>query len=76
MPTIASIDGIKIQVYADDHNPPHFHALKAEFEVLIRIGTWEILQGQMRRKDLETVLDWAKSRERELTNEWNNLNER
>lgn len=76
MPTIANLGGIKIQVYADDHNPPHFHALKAEFEVLIGIGTWEILQGQMRRKDLEIVMDWAKSRERELTNEWNNLNER
>ncbi|WP_292182546.1 DUF4160 domain-containing protein [Mesorhizobium sp.] len=38
-------DGIKIQVFAD-HNPPHFHAVKAEFEVLISIGSWEILQAR------------------------------
>lgn len=48
MPTIAMFDGIKIQVFAD-HNPPHFHAVKAEFEILISIGSWQILQGSMRR---------------------------
>ncbi|MER9304117.1 DUF4160 domain-containing protein [Mesorhizobium sp. M0293] len=73
MPTIATFDGIKIQVFAD-HNPPHFHAVKAEFEVLISIGSWEILQGSMRRSDLDAVMDWAKTHETELRNEWRRIN--
>lgn len=73
MPTIAMFDGIKIQVFAD-HNPPHFHAVKAEFEILISIGSWQILQGSMRRGDLDAVMDWAKTHETELRNEWRRVN--
>ncbi|MBZ9704014.1 MULTISPECIES: DUF4160 domain-containing protein [unclassified Mesorhizobium] len=74
MPTLKVLDGIKIQVFADDHNPPHFHALKGEYEVLIRIGSWNVLRGQMRRKDLDAVIAWANSHEEELRNEWTRLN--
>jgi hypothetical protein len=27
MPTIAIVDGVKIQMFYDDHTPPHFHAI-------------------------------------------------
>ncbi len=26
MPTIAIVDGVKIQMFYNDHIPPHFHA--------------------------------------------------
>ncbi|RUU11255.1 DUF4160 domain-containing protein [Mesorhizobium sp. USDA-HM6] len=73
MPTIAVVDGIKIQVFAD-HNPPHFHAVKAEHEVLIAIGSWRVIEGSMRRADLNSVIAWAKAHEQELRNEWNCIN--
>ncbi|MFC3326421.1 DUF4160 domain-containing protein [Mesorhizobium cantuariense] len=72
MPTIATFDGIKIQVFAD-HSLPHFHALKAEFEVLIT-GSWEVLLGSMRRRDLDAVMEWARTHETELRNEWRRIN--
>jgi hypothetical protein len=31
MPTVAIIEGVKIQFYPDEHLPPHFHAVFAEF---------------------------------------------
>ena len=74
MPTIGSIGGIKIQVFAD-HNPPHFHAVIAEFEVLIRLSDFKVLQGSMRRSDLDKVIAWAKEHKEEIENEWNRLND-
>ncbi|ODN70520.1 DUF4160 domain-containing protein [Methylobrevis pamukkalensis] len=37
MPTVAMVDGVKIMFYADDHPPPHFHALLAEHAAVIDI---------------------------------------
>lgn len=74
MPTIGITNGIKIQVFADDHNPPHFHAVIAEYEVLVRIDNLEILRGVMRRGDLNKVRTWADAHRRELEDEWNRLN--
>jgi hypothetical protein len=37
MPTISAFYGILIQMYWNDHAPPHFHALYAEEEVLITL---------------------------------------
>ncbi|MCW5588157.1 MAG: DUF4160 domain-containing protein [Legionellales bacterium] len=31
----------------DDHAPPHFHALYAEYEALIDIKMLEVIQGSM-----------------------------
>ena len=39
--------GIKIYIYDFDHNPPHFHAISAEYEVLIEIKSLKILRGDI-----------------------------
>ena len=39
MPTISAFYGILIQMFWGDHTLPHFHALYAEYEVLIDIHT-------------------------------------
>jgi hypothetical protein len=38
MPTVAVIDGVKIQFYAAEHPPPHFHAVFAEYRASIGIA--------------------------------------
>jgi Domain of unknown function (DUF4160) len=35
MPTVAIIDGIKINLYYDEHPPTHFHAEYAEHVAMI-----------------------------------------
>lgn len=73
MPTIAKIDGIKIQVFAD-HNPPHFHVVFAEYEILISIPGLEVLQGSMPRAQLDKALSWARVHMRDIENEWDRIN--
>ena len=59
MPIVARIDGVKIYFYPDEHPPPHFHALFAEFVAQIRIDPPQVLHGSLPPAKLRTVLSWA-----------------
>jgi hypothetical protein len=51
MPTICRFYGILIQMYYDDHNPPHFHAVYGEYKVVISIQDLAILEGDLPPKE-------------------------
>lgn len=70
MPTISMFYGIIIQMFWDDHAPPHFHALYSEYEVLINIATLEVMKGTMPRRALALVLEWASQHRMELMEDW------
>lgn len=59
MPTISIFYGILIQMFWDDHAPPHFHALFAEYEVIVNIKTLKVMRGEMPRWALSLVLEWV-----------------
>lgn len=71
MPTISIFYGILIQMFWQDHAPPHFHALYAEYEVLISIETLEVLRGHMPRRALALIVEWAEKHQAELLEDWN-----
>jgi hypothetical protein len=50
-------------MFFNDHAPPHFHARYGEFEATIEISTLEILQGQLPRRALSLVEEWAMIRD-------------
>jgi hypothetical protein len=70
MPTISSFYGILIQMFFGDHAPPHFHALYGEYEVLIDIRTLEVIRGQMPKRALALVLEWAFEHRHALLEDW------
>jgi hypothetical protein len=70
VPTISTFYGILIQMFWSDHAPPHFHALYAEHEVLIDIRTLDILEGEMPRRALALILEWAQEHRAELIEDW------
>jgi hypothetical protein len=39
--------------------PPHFHAEYAEHEALVAIETLEVVRGELPRRALALVLEWA-----------------
>ncbi len=59
MPTIHKINSIKVDVYAREHKPPHFHALYAEHEMLVEIVTLAIYSGWLPPKQQRLIIDWA-----------------
>jgi hypothetical protein len=70
MPTISTFYGILIQMFWGDHSPPHFHALYAEYEVLISIKTLEIIRGTMPKRALTLILEWAFEHRSALLEDW------
>ncbi|MDW7712497.1 MAG: DUF4160 domain-containing protein [Deferrisomatales bacterium] len=70
MPTISVFYGIVIQMFWNEHAPPHFHALYGEHEALIDIRGMEVLAGSLPRRALNLVLDWAELHQAELIEDW------
>jgi hypothetical protein len=71
MPTISVFYGIVIQMFWQDHAPPHFHAIYGEYEVQIDIRTLAVLEGHLPRRALALVLEWAQEHRDELIEDWN-----
>ena len=74
MPTIKIIDGIKINMYFNDHNPPHFHSEIDEKEELIKIENLETLKGAIPKIKRKKVIAWASLNQLFLTQKWNEFN--
>jgi hypothetical protein len=55
MPEICRFFGIVIQMFGNDHNPPHFHVIYSEYRAIIEIESGEILQGSLPSKQLKYV---------------------
>jgi hypothetical protein len=74
MPTIVVLGNLKIQIFADDHNPPHFHAVTPDHEALIRLSDFSVLAGSLSRRHYDTAIRWAEEHKQELDDAWNRLN--
>jgi hypothetical protein len=70
------IGKVIIRVYANDHLPPHFHAIAPDFEALIEIETLTIMRGSLSRQAAKSVMAWASANRRLISAEWNRTNSR
>lgn len=71
-PRVETVEGVSINVYFADHNPPHFHARQAGDEALIGIRDLTVIQGGV--SSLKSVLAWAAANRATLIAEWNRCN--
>jgi hypothetical protein len=70
VPIIAIFNGIIIQMFFEDHGPPHVHALHSGAKALVRISDGEIIRGKLPRAQARLVKDWVKLRHAELMENW------
>jgi hypothetical protein len=71
VPEISRFFGIVIKMFFSDHAPPNFHAEYGEHEALVTIETLEVLRGELPRRALALVLEWATAHRNELRVDWN-----
>ena len=57
-------------MFYGDHPPPHFHAVYQGEQVQVNIHTLEVIEGQMSRRALALVLEWAALHRGELRQAW------
>ena len=71
MPEICLFFGIRITMYYDEHNPPHFHAEYNGNNASILIEEAKVLSGAFPSKQLKLILAWCILHHDELMDNWN-----
>ena len=72
MPEICRFFGIIIMMFADDHNPPHFHVRYGDYEAIITIEKG-IVKGAMPRNALKQIFRWMDLHKQDLMDNWTRL---
>lgn len=57
-------------MFFNDHAPPHFHARYGEFEATIDLSSLEVIEGELPRRALSLVQEWAMIHREELVENW------
>ncbi len=70
MPEICLFGGIRITMYYDDHNPPHFHAEYAGYKSLVDIQRGCVIRGALPDRQLKFALAWCEMHRDELMQNW------
>jgi hypothetical protein len=70
VPELSRFFGIVVRMFFNDHDPAHFHAVYGEHEALIEIDTLALYRGDLPRRALALVLEWASLHRDELRRDW------
>ena len=73
MPEICRFFGIIVFMYFDEHNPPHFHVRYGEYRAAISINDLRLIGGELPKRALVLVLEWANEHRNELLKNWETL---
>ena len=68
---VASVRGLKIEVYSKEHPPPHFHVVSANIDASFRIEDCSLLNGKISGSDYNKVLYWHQHSKQALIDTWN-----
>ena len=66
MPTVARIEGVKIDFYCSEHPPPHFHAIYGEYRAAISRDEDVILKGFIPLAKFAMIKQWKNTRKAAL----------
>jgi hypothetical protein len=70
---VTRIDNLKLEIYPNEHPPPHFHVISNDFNVSINIENCEIIKGQLDSKTYKKVKYFFDSNKKDLIAMWNHL---
>jgi len=72
MPEICRFYGIIIKIFFGDHPPPHVHAVYGEYNGLFNIETLELIEGDLPKRAIKMIIEWATIYKNELMEMWKN----
>jgi hypothetical protein len=65
------VGSLKIELFANEHAPPHFHVKGNRIDATFVIETCALLGGSIRDKDRKKIEYWHKHARKELVRFWN-----
>ena len=76
MPTLQRFNRCRIEMYFDDHPPPHFHVITRKNErVSVVIDTLVIQAGEADSRDTAEAFAWARENGAERRSRWQEYSE-
>lgn len=73
MAEISRFYGMVIQMFGNDHNPPHYHVVYNEYRAIVEILTGELLEGNLPVRQLKLIKIWNEIHKDELLENFKNL---
>ncbi len=70
--TVACIDGLKIQVFSNEHPPPHFRVTHSGESNDYSIRDCKPLHGDGLKKYYRNIREWHRKYKNDLIKAWNN----
>ena len=74
MQEISRFYGIIIQMFFNDHNPPHFHAVYQGYKISVTIDDG-IVEGKMPKRALRLIFEWLELHKDALAQNWEMIKE-
>jgi hypothetical protein len=71
VPEISRFHGIVIQMYWEDHSPPHFHVRAGGRKASVGIDPVGVLKGSLERRHFSLVKRWVELHRIDLEDNWN-----
>jgi hypothetical protein len=68
---VARLDGLRIEIYPDEHAPPHFHVKSPGLDASFTIDDCRLLKGNPDSHVIRKVQFWHRHAKRELISVWN-----
>ena len=67
---VARVNGLKIEIYSNEHPPPHFHVKSPNINASFTIESCTQLKGKISSKDLSKIKYWFKYSKPLLIETW------
>lgn len=70
MPVISAFFGILIQMYFDEHNPPHIHVRYQGENAIFSIASGDMTAGDLSARNTRLVQAWIELHREDLMTNW------
>ena len=68
---VERLNGLKIEIYSDEHAPPHFHVKSPNINASFSIEACELIVGEISSQDYKKVKYWHNHSKHILIEKWN-----
>jgi len=68
---VERLDGLRIEIYSDEHPPPHFHVKSPEVDASFAIDDCRVINGKVPPSAVKKIEYWHRSSKSKLIEIWN-----
>lgn len=69
---VGSVGGLKIEIYFNEHPPPHFHVKSSGINATFSIKDFQLIEGNIQGRELKMIKWWYERSRPKLISSWNN----